>query len=173
MGKDRVGRRHVKPLLIALLIVVVLIVVGAVIILINSPRVWYDYVYNFNVSEQGVNSVGFKVSLAKGEDMRGKLVVESGTAVLLVNERSNGKLTRVVDSGKIGEGGSFHFSIKSEMTYTEYDASFDFSESPNAIAKFYCSSNPEISQSNFNLWNYSKINPNPQEKVIIPPVKLK
>jgi len=168
VGKVRVGHRYVKPLFIALLTIVVLIVVGAVIILINSPRVWYDYVYNFNVSEQGIDSAGFSVSLAKGEDIRGKLVVESGTAVLLIDEGSHKPLTRVVDSGKIVAGKSFHFSIKSDMTYTDYHASFDFSESPNATAKFYCSSNPEISKS-VSLDDFFNHIP----KVIIPPVKLK
>ncbi len=136
MGKLRIGRLYIKPLYLALLIVGLLLVVGGAIALINSPAVWYEYVYGFKETDlEGVYGIGFSSRLAKGEVISGKLVVESGEAVLLITAKKESE-ERVVDSGRIQAGNSFSFSIKSDYTYTVYRGSFSFSGDTNA--KLYC-----------------------------------
>ncbi len=145
MGKLRIGRLYIKPLYVVLLTLGLLLIVGGMIALLNHPAVWYDYGYSFEETDlKGLGHIDFNTVLAKGEVVRGKLVVESGTVILLIKaDNELQKSRRVVDSGKIQAGRSFSFSVMSDWTRTWYDASFSFSGDANA--RFYCNLAPTIS----------------------------
>ena len=142
MRKLRIGRLYIKPLYIILLAMSLLLVSGGMIGLRN-PAVWYEYGYTFkNTDIQGLKHIDFSTVLAKGDIVRGKLVVESGMGVLVITDKNE---RRVVDSGEIQAGKTFSFSVMSDWTYTSYDASFFFTGDTNA--RFYCNLGPIISGS--------------------------
>ncbi|MBI2329531.1 MAG: hypothetical protein HYU85_07880 [Chloroflexi bacterium] len=145
MEKLKIGHLHIKPLYFALLTVGLLFIIGGTIALLNNPASWYEYGYSFEETDlKGLGHIDFSTVLAKGEAVRGKLVVESGMVVLVITAKNElQKSRRVVDSGEIQAGRSFSFSVMSDWTYTSYDASFSLTGDANA--RFYSNLAPIIS----------------------------
>lgn len=114
------------------------VLAALVIIAIISAAVYfsmaqYQYRYNIEGWQPGL------LTLAKGEVLKGKLVVEYGEIILLVTAYSydnppytNQSVQRVVDSGIVKAGGSYLFSVRAETTYTRYQFQFR-----DGIGKFY------------------------------------
>ncbi len=158
MGKIRIGGFYIKPLYLGLLIVGLLLVGYGVLLLINSPQFWYDYVYNFRATDlkevsnaKGASNLEFDLSLAKGQDISGKLVVTMSPAIMFIEVNEQ----RVVDSGIIEPGNSYSFSLKSNRTYTQYHGSIFFTSDANA--EFFCNRDPEIS--GLKVWSELRASP--------------
>lgn len=151
MKRLTIGRLSIKPLYGGLLLVGLLVVIGIVaIVFVNVDK--YEYVYHFNeVNLERVTGIEFGLrGQAKGEVFKGRLVVESGSAILLIKAQtiddfdfSWEKSTRLVDSGRIEAGKSFRFSLTSQWTSTAYQGEFSFG-GDNVSARFYCNLDPCI-----------------------------
>jgi len=111
---------------ILLAVGILLLVSGGTLLLVDK----YTYQYKRTITESQVRDF----QLAKGEVLKGRLEVESGTVVFVVLDEDK---RLVKDAGRVEAGESYTFSVKARKSYTTYYCVFVKEDSPLQVTFFY------------------------------------
>jgi len=118
---------------ILLAVGILLLVSGGTLLLVDK----YTYQHQYTITEwdfRGYPSTKvYEFQLAKGEVLKGSLVVESGTVVFVIGDKDN----IVRDAGRVKAGESYTFSIKARRTFTTYKCVFVKEGSPLQATFYY------------------------------------